>query len=127
MLAEPGDLRRFSNERQLSNYIGLVPGIYQSDESSKTMGLTPRSRSLLRSYIIEAAWVALRRNPELQVYSRKHAGKNPKTLIVKVAHKLVRAMLSVIKNERLIKSTTEQHSKWLSLRKNKNHQLYSSL
>ncbi len=100
ILAELGDLRRFSNERQLSNYIGLVPGICQSDESSKTLGLTPRSRSLLRSYIIEAAWVALRRNPELQAYYRKHVGKNPKALIVKVAHKLVRAMLSVIKNQR---------------------------
>ncbi|MBD0294080.1 MAG: IS110 family transposase [Flavisolibacter sp.] len=55
ILAELGDLRRFSNERQLSNYIGLVPGIYQSDESSKLLGRTPRSRSLLRSYIIEAS------------------------------------------------------------------------
>jgi hypothetical protein len=27
-------------------------------------------------------------------------GKNPKTIIVKVAHKMVRAMLSVIKNEK---------------------------
>lgn len=100
ILAEVGDLRRFQNERQLSNYIGLVPGIYQSDESSRTMGLTPRSRTLLRSYIIEASWIALRRNPELQAYYRKHAGKNPKAVIVKVAHKLVRAMLSVIKNDR---------------------------
>lgn len=100
VLAELGDLRRFDNERQLSNYIGLVPGIYQSDETSKPMGLTPRSRSLLRSYIIEAAWVALRRNPEMQTYYRKHIGKNPKAIIVKVAHKMIRAMLSVIKNEK---------------------------
>lgn len=55
VLAELGDLWRFNNERQLSNYIGLVFGIYQSDETSKPMALTPRSRSLLRSYIIEAA------------------------------------------------------------------------
>ncbi|MBD0287336.1 MAG: IS110 family transposase [Flavisolibacter sp.] len=100
ILAEVGDLRRFNNERQLSNYIGLVPGIHQSDNTSKKVGLTPRSRSLLRSYIIEAAWIALRRNPELQAYYRKHVGKDPKAIIVKVAHKLVRAMLSVIKNER---------------------------
>jgi transposase len=77
-VAELGDPRRFNNERQLSNYIGLVPGIYQSDETSKPIGLTPRSRSLLRSYFIEAAWVALRRNPEMQSYYRKHIGKNQK-------------------------------------------------
>ena len=100
ILAELGDLRRFTNERQLSNYIGLVPGIHQSDDTNKPIGLTPRSRSLLRSYIIEAAWIALRRNPALQVYYRKHVGKNSKAVIVKVAHKLVRAMLSVIKNEK---------------------------
>lgn len=100
ILAELGDLRRFKNERQLSNYIGLVPGIHQSDETSRKVGLTPRSRSLLRSYIIEASWIALRRNPELQAYYRKHIGKDSKAIIVKVAHKLVRAMLSVIKKER---------------------------
>ncbi|HEV7329400.1 MAG TPA: IS110 family transposase [Flavisolibacter sp.] len=100
ILAELGDLRRFQNERQLSNYIGLVPGIHQSDESSKKVGLTPRSRSLLRSYLIEAAWIALRRNPEMQAYYRRHMGKEPKAIIVKIAHKLVRAILSVIKNER---------------------------
>ena len=100
VLAELGDLRRFGNERQLSNYIGMVPGIHKSDETSKFMGLTPRSRSLLRSYLIEAAWIAIRLNPEMQLYYRKHVGKNPKAVIVKVAHKLVRAMLSVIKNEK---------------------------
>lgn len=100
VLAELGNLRRFNNERQLSNYIGLVPGIYQSDSTSKPLGLTPRSRSLLRSYLIEASWVAIRRNPEMQAYYRTHIGKNPKAIIVKVAHKMVRAMLSVIKNEK---------------------------
>lgn len=100
VLAELGNLRRSNNERQLSNYIGLVPGIHQSDTSSRKVGLTPRSRSLLRSYLIEAAWVALRRNPELQTYYRSHIGKDPKAIIVKVAHTLVRAMLSVIKNDR---------------------------
>lgn len=101
ILAELGDLRRFDNERQLSNYIGLVPGVHESDETKKSMGLTPRSRKLLRSYIIEASWVAVRLNPELQAYYRKHASirKESKTVIVKVAHKLVRAMLSVIKRE----------------------------
>jgi hypothetical protein len=55
---------------------------------------------LLRSYLIEAAWIALRRNPEMQAYYRRHMGKEPKAIIVKIAHKLVRAILSVIKNER---------------------------
>lgn len=36
----------------------------------------------------------------MQAYYRSHIGKDPKAIIVKVAHKLVRAMLSVIKNDR---------------------------
>jgi transposase len=54
ILAECGDLRRFNNEGQFSSYIGLVPGMYNSGESEKCLGITP-SRSQLRSYLVEAA------------------------------------------------------------------------
>lgn len=100
ILAELGDIRRFTNEGQFSNCIGLVPGIYQSSESSTLKGITPRCKSLLRSYLIESSWVAIRVDPEIQAFYRKHAGKNPKNVIVKVAHKMCRRILSVIRNER---------------------------
>ena len=99
ILAELGDLRRFANEKQLSSYIGMVPAIHNSGATEKTTGMTPRSKTLLRSYLIEAAWVAIRRDPQMQAYYRKHIGNNIKNIIVKVAHKLVTRMLSVIKNE----------------------------
>ena len=51
----------------------------------------------MRSYIIESAWVALRMDPEMQAYYRKHIGKNPKSIIVKIARKLLNRMLSIIK------------------------------
>ena len=54
---------------------------------------------LIRSYLIESSWVAIRMDPEIQAYYRKHAGKNPKSVIVKVAHKMCRRILSIIKNE----------------------------
>ena len=73
---------------------------HQSGETEKHMGVTPRCNSLLRSYLIEAAWVAIRRDPEMQAYYRKHIRKNIKCIIVKVAHKMVKRILSVIKNEK---------------------------
>jgi transposase len=73
ILAECGDLRRFNNEGQFSSYIGLVPGMYNSGESES--GITPRSRSQLRSYLVEAAWIAIRKDTEMQNYYRKHQGK----------------------------------------------------
>ena len=99
ILAECGDLRRFNNEKQFSSYIGLVPGIYNSGGTEKCLGITPRSRSQLRSYLVEAAWVAIRKDIEMQNYYRKHHGKNVKSVIVKVAHKMARRILSVIKTE----------------------------
>lgn len=99
ILAECGDLRRFNTESQFSSFVGLVPGIYNSGDSEKCLGITPRSRSQLRSYLIEAAWVAIRKDTEMQQYYRKHQGKNVKSIIVKVAHKMARRILSVIKTE----------------------------
>lgn len=99
ILGELGDIRRFANEKQFSSYIGMIPAIHNSGESEKTTGMTPRSKTLLRSYLIEAAWVAIRRDPEMQQYYRKHIGKNIKNIIVKVAHKLVTRILSVIKTQ----------------------------
>jgi hypothetical protein len=73
--------------------------IRNSGGTENISGVTPRCRALLRSYIIESAWVALRLDPEMQAYYRKHIGKNPKSIIVKIARKLLNRMLSVIKNE----------------------------
>jgi transposase len=100
LLGELGDMRRFNNEKEFSSYIGMIPAMRNSGSSESTLGITPRSKSLVRSYLIEAAWVCIRRDPQMQAYYRKHFGKNIKNVIVKVAHKLVKRILSVIKNER---------------------------
>ena len=97
LLSECGDLRRFNNEKQFSSYIGVVPGIFNSGGSENNLGVTPRANSVLRPYIIESAWIAIRKDPEIQSYYKKHYGKNPKCIIVKVAHKMIKRILSVVK------------------------------
>jgi len=99
VLAEVGDLRRFNNESQFASYVGIVPNIRNSGGTENVRGITPRCRNLLRSYLIESAWVAYRKDPEMQAYYRKHIGKNPKSIIVKIARKMLNRMLSVIKRE----------------------------
>lgn len=98
ILAEVGDLRRFANERQFASYIGLIPVMRNSGGTEKMVGVTPRCRALLRSYIIESAWQAYRLDPQIQAYYRTHIGRNPKSIIVKIARKMLNRMLSVIKN-----------------------------
>ena len=74
----------------LCSYVGLVPNIYQSGETKHVRGLTYRCNHLLRSYFIESAWIAVRRDPELTEYYRKHIGKKiAAKIIVKVARKLL--------------------------------------
>ena len=98
ILAELGDLRRFSSVKHLAAYVGLIPGIHQSGEKQRFRGMTPRAHRLMRSYFVEAAWQAVRSDPAMQAYYRKHCGKDPKRIIVKVARKLLSRTLAVIKS-----------------------------
>lgn len=99
ILSELGDLKRFNNIKHLAGYIGLAPSVYQSGAKSKTTGITPRAHRLIRSYFIEASWQAIRTDPVMQQYYRKHYGKDTKKIIVKVARKLLSRTLAVIKTE----------------------------
>ena len=98
VIAEIGDLRRFNRSADFASYVGIIPSMRNSGSSEKITGVTPRCRTLLRTYIKESAWVALRLDPHMQAYYRKHTGKNPKSIIVKIAHKLLNRMLAVIKS-----------------------------
>ena len=99
ILSELGDLRRFDNIKHLAGYVGLVPSLYQSGASQRTVGMTPRAKRLFRSYFVEASWQAIRTDPVMQGYYRNHQGKNVKSIIVKVARKLLSRTLAVIKTE----------------------------
>ena len=99
ILCELGDLRRFNSVKHLAGYVGLAPGVYQSGGTSRVMGITPRAHRLIRSYFVEASWQAIRADPVMQSYYRKHQGKNVKSIIIKVARKLLSRTLAVIKTE----------------------------
>lgn len=96
-LAEAGDLRRFKSIDQLSSYIGLVPSLHSSGTRSYTKGITARSKRLLRSYLIEAAWIAAGKDPELMQYYRERKGADHKKLTIKLASKTLSRMYSVLK------------------------------
>lgn len=98
ILAELGDVRRFNKFDQLSSFVGLIPSIYSSGEMTQVRGLTFRSKGLIRSYLVESAWVSVRRDPSMQDYYRSHAGKQPNKIIIKVAHKLLRRIWHVMKS-----------------------------
>ena len=97
MLAEIGDLRRFKGIDRLSSYIGLVPSLHSSGEKTFSKGITMRSKHLLRSYLIEGAWMAAKKDPELMQYYGERKGSDHKKLVIKIASKTLSRMYSVIK------------------------------
>jgi transposase len=99
ILCELGDLRRFTNFKQLASYVGLIPSVHQSGDNLTTSGLTPRASRIMRSYLVEATWVALRFDPVMQEYYRSHQGKDVKRILVKVARKLLSRIHAIIRTE----------------------------
>ena len=76
-----------------------MPAAFHLGENMKTLGMTPRKNRILRSYMVESAWIACRKDPVIQAYYRKHTGKDSKKIIVKVARKLLSRMLAIIKTD----------------------------
>lgn len=100
ILSELGDLRRFKNFKQLSALVGMMPKMSQSGEGGvKSGGMTPRGNRLIRTYLIEAAWQAVRVDQALQDYYRVHLsqGKKSQDIIIKVARKLLSRIYAVIR------------------------------
>lgn len=75
----------------------MMPTTYQSSETHRTQGLTPRCLSIMRSYLVEASWQAVRIDLVMQEYYRKHVGKKPNDIIVKVARRLLSRIYGVLR------------------------------
>jgi transposase len=95
-LAEIGDFGRFKDPDEYNSYLGLIPWEKSSGESLSTKGMQPRCNRFLRPLLIETSWAAIRYSPELLVYYRKHAVKNNKHAIVKVARKIALIARAVV-------------------------------
>lgn len=86
------DAKRFKTARQVSAYAGLVPRQDQSGETNRMGRITRRGPRLLRSTLVEAAWIMLQYNPwALALYERLCGGlkKRKKQAIIGVARKLL--------------------------------------
>ena len=56
LMAELGDITRFSNPRQLMAYLGLVPSEHSSGNTRRQGGITKAGNGAARRVLIEAAW-----------------------------------------------------------------------
>jgi len=87
---ELGDLQQFKNERQLFSYIGLTPSEHSSGEHTRQGHITKQGKSIVRKILVQAAWVAIRHDKELQViYERIALKSGAKRAIVGIARRLI--------------------------------------
>jgi transposase len=97
------DPRRFRSGEQLANFAGLVPKQLASGETTRLGHITGRGPALLRSLLVESAWVVWRLNDWAQQFVAKvsRGGRGRRKLaIVALARKLLILLWGMLKSNR---------------------------
>jgi len=96
-LLEIGDVNRFKGFDALNDFVGFCPDTSSSGDTERDRGITKRSHKRLRSALVEAAWIAIRRDPVLmdsyQELTKRMSGNRA---IIRIARKLLRRLRSVM-------------------------------
>ena len=101
ILTEVYDVGRFHNEKQFASYPGLVPTCHDSGGKTSSGEKTFRGNRHLGPMVIEAAWVAVRKDYGLgMAYAGYRKAMKPQKAIVKVARKMSNIIFSVLKNRK---------------------------
>ncbi len=85
------DFTRFSTSKSIANFLGLTGSEYSTGETEHKGRITGQGPTFVRSWMIESAWVAIRKDPVLRDKFEavwKNSGSKKKA-IVAVARKLV--------------------------------------
>jgi transposase len=100
LVTELSDIARFPSLDEMSSYVGLIPDTHSSGEKEHTGEITQRRHRQLRCLLIEAAWVAIRKDPVMLMAFAQYCKRMRKTrAIVKIARKLLNRIRYVLKNQ----------------------------
>lgn len=104
-LGRTGDPQYLKNQREIGAFIGVVPKENSTGDKINRGSITHLGNRTLRFLLIESAWVAIRKDKELnQYYHRIKNRNNPKiaskVAITAVARKLTHRMYRVLKDQR---------------------------
>lgn len=101
LITEIGDINRFNHINLLASYVGLIPRIRESGETTRTGGIIYRSNNFLRVLLVEASWQAIRQDPALMQYYHSHViNSKGHKVIIKVARKLLNRLRYVMKHRK---------------------------
>jgi transposase len=93
---------RFEHGGQVSNYLGLVPGVYMSGSLVRYGGITKGGNGYLRALLVQGAWAAIRSKDggalrERYEYMTGEKGKGKKQAIVAIARRLGVLLYTLLK------------------------------
>ncbi len=94
------DINRFPTFDQLASFVGLVPSVHGTGDKIIEQGLTKRRNRYLRHLIVEAAWIAVRKDPALlHAFNQLTRRMKKQDAIIRIAKKLLRRIRYVWKNQ----------------------------
>ena len=104
-VARLGDWRQIENVRQIAGFLGLVSKEHSTGDKENRGEITRIGDQRLRNKLIQCAWTAIRKDPELRAFYRQVFERQPKKVaarkaIVAVARKLTTRMYAVLKEQR---------------------------
>ena len=90
------DVDRFKDIDHLVSYVGLVPSTESSGEKTIVKGLTHRHTKYLRYMLIEASWIAIRKDAALSMAYLNYCKRMTKhRAIIRIAKKMLSRILYV--------------------------------
>ena len=101
MVAAIGNARQFTNGRELSAWLGLVPREHSSGQRTMLLGISKRGNRYLRTLLIHGARAATRvaerkRDPRSIRLSRLKLRGGPNVAAVALANKNARVMWALL-------------------------------
>jgi transposase len=105
LLGKIGDPENLQNPRELAGFIGLTPRENSTGDDINRGSITQMGDKTLRFLLVEAAWVAIRKDTQLDQFYHRIRNKNhpkaaSKIAITAVARKLTQIIYRVLKDKR---------------------------
>ena len=118
VLAELGDLRRFSNTNKINAFIGIDPGRYQSGEMDSSLSITKHGNAVARKLLYRAIGQIDNASKTnlchiADYYESKKLSsqtKGFKKIAIASIHKLIRTMYALISNDQLYDYNVAKHN-----------------
>jgi len=105
LVARLGDPALITNVRQIAGFLGLVSSEHSTGDKQHRGEITRSGDSRLRNKLIQSAWVAIRKDPELREFYQRVYQRHPRQVaarkaIVAVTRKMTTRIYAVLKQQR---------------------------